>query len=100
MLRLWGLWFFSLFDPMGPASKTRSCSMTIPYLQLVVMGAFALFFFRAGQMERSWAVLWAVLSIAASLLALRFLNWGLGGVFLAQVVLFAGITFYRMWKSE
>ncbi len=74
--------------------------MTIPYLQLVVMGVFALVFFRAGQMERSWAVLWATLSLAASLLALRFLNWGLGGVFLSQVVLFVGITFYRMWKSE
>ena len=73
--------------------------MTIPYLQIVVIGVFAVVFFRAGTMERSWAVLWAVLSIAGSLLALRFLGWGLWGVFLAQVVLFVGITFYRMRKS-
>ncbi len=70
--------------------------MTIPYLLIVVIGVFAMVFFRAGQMERSWAVLWAVLSLAASLLALRFLSWGLGGVFLAQVALFVGITLYRM----
>jgi hypothetical protein len=50
-------------------------------------------------MERSPAVLWAALSIAASFLALRFLPWGLVGVFLAQVALFAGITLYRMWRQ-
>ncbi|MCX6944111.1 MAG: hypothetical protein NT173_05025 [Opitutales bacterium] len=71
----------------------------IPYLLIVVIGVFAMVFYRAGQMENSWALLWAVLSIAASLLALRFLSWGLGGVFLAQVVLFVGITFYRMRKG-
>ena len=73
--------------------------MAIPYLQIVVVGVCAVVFFRAGQMEKSWSVLWAVLSIAASLLALRFLSWGLWGVFLAQVVLFVGITFYRMRQS-
>ena len=73
--------------------------MTIPYLLLVVMGACALVFYRAGVMEKSWPVLWATLSIAASILALRFLSWGLGGVLLAQVVLFVGIAFYRMRQS-
>lgn len=74
--------------------------MTIPYLQIVVLGVCAGVFFRAGQLERSWGLLWAVLSIAGSLLALRFLNWGLGGVLLAQVVLFVGITFYRMRRPS
>jgi hypothetical protein len=73
--------------------------MTIPYLQIVVLGVFAVVFYQAGKIERSWAVLWATLSIAASILALRFLSWGLGGVILAQVVLFAGITFWRMRKD-
>ena len=73
--------------------------MTIPYLDIVVLGVFAVVFYRAGKLERSWAVLWAVLSVAASLLALRFLSWGLGGVFLAQGVLFVCITFFRMRKS-
>ena len=73
--------------------------MTIPYLQIVVLGVFAFVFYQAGKQERSWGLLWAVLSIAASILALRFLSWGLGGVCLAQVGLFVGITFYRMRKS-
>jgi hypothetical protein len=73
--------------------------MTIPYLHIVVLGVFAVVFYQAGKQERSWAMLWAVLSIAASLLALRFLSWGLGGVFLAQVVLFVGITLFRMRKD-
>ena len=73
--------------------------MTIPYLQIVVLVVCAVVFYRAGVQERSWGVLWATLSIAASLLALRFLSWGLGGVLLAQVVVFVGITFYRMRKS-
>lgn len=73
--------------------------MTIPYLHIVVFSVCALVFYRAGQMERSPAVLWAALSIAASFLALRFLPWGLVGVFLAQVALFAGITLYRMWRQ-
>jgi hypothetical protein len=74
--------------------------MTIPYLAIVVLGVCAVVFYRAGKLEKSWGWLWAALSIAASLLALRFLSWGLGGVFLAQVVLFVGITFYRMRRSE
>jgi len=73
--------------------------MTIPYLQIVVLGVFAVVFYQAGKMERSWGVLWATLSVAASLLALRFLSWGLGSVFLAQGVLFVSITFYRMRKD-
>ena len=74
--------------------------MTLPYLQIVVLGVFAFVFHGAGKQDRSWGVLWAVLSIAASLLALRFLNWGVWGIFLAQAVLFVGITYFRMWRSE
>ena len=71
----------------------------IPYLTIVVIGVFAFVFFGAGKQERSWPVLWTKISIAASILALRFLSWGLGGVFLAQVLLFVGITFYRMRQN-
>ena len=71
----------------------------IPYLTIVVIGVFAFVFFGAGKQERIWPVLWTTLSIDASILALRFLSWGLGGVFLAQVLLFVGITFYRMRQN-
>jgi hypothetical protein len=73
--------------------------MTLPYLQIVVVIVCACVFYRAGVQERSWGVLWGTLSIAASLLALRFLSWGVWGVFLAQGVLFVGITFWRMRKD-
>jgi len=74
--------------------------MRIPYLEIIVLSVCAITFYRAGRQERSWGVLWAALSIAASFLALKFLPWGLIGVFLAQVVLFVGITLYRISKSE
>jgi uncharacterized membrane protein len=72
--------------------------VNLPYLQLVVLSVCAIFFYRAGQHERSWGVLWALLSIAVSFLAMRFLDWGMIGVFVGQAVLFVGITLYRVWK--
>jgi hypothetical protein len=74
--------------------------MTIPYTAIVVLSVCAIFFYRAGRLEKSWGVLWAALSIVVSLVALRFLNWGLLGVFIAQALLFVGITAYRMWRDD
>ena len=73
--------------------------MQIPYLNIVVLSVFAVFFYRAGIHERSWGVLWALLSIVASIVALKFLTFGLVGVLIAQVALFACITAYRVWKK-
>lgn len=70
--------------------------MQINYLAIVVMGVCAITFYRAGQQEHSWGMLWAASSIAASFLALRFLPWGMFGVMLAQSVPFTLITLYRM----
>ena len=64
------------------------------------MAVFAIAFYRAGQMERSWGVLWAGLSIAISALALFVLGWGWPGFFGGQVALFIGITFYRMRQQS
>ncbi len=74
--------------------------MTIPYLALVVVSVCAVAFYRMGRFERSSASLWAMLSVAVSILALRFLGWGLGGVFLGQLLLFAGITLHRMRRTR
>lgn len=70
----------------------------MPYMSMVVLSVCALTFYRAGRLEKSWGLLWATLSVAASFLALKFLNWGLFGVLLSQAVLFAGITLYRVWR--
>ena len=68
----------------------------MPYLEIVVMSVCAITFYRAGCHEHSWGILWAALSIVAGLLALRFLGWGVLGVLLSQVLVFVGITLYRM----
>jgi hypothetical protein len=70
--------------------------MTLPYLSLVVLSASAIFFYRAGRLERSWGLFWAGLSIGISFVVLRFLAGGLLGVLAAQAALFVGITAYRM----
>jgi hypothetical protein len=70
--------------------------MHIDYLAIVVMSVCALTFYRAGKQERSWSILWAALSVIVSLLILRFLNWGVIGVFAGQAALFVGITIFRM----
>lgn len=70
--------------------------MHIDYLAIVVLSVCALTFYRAGKQERSWGILWAALLVIISLLTLRFLSWGIIGVFAGQAVLFVGITFFRM----
>jgi hypothetical protein len=71
----------------------------IPYLTIVVLSVFAVLFYRVGSQERSWGILWAALSIIASIVALEFLTFGFVGVFLAQVALFVFITVYRVLKK-
>lgn len=74
--------------------------MQIDYLQIVVLSVCAITFYRAGKLERSWGVLWAALSIAVSLLSLRYMRLNLIGVFLSQGCLFVAITIYRICKKE
>lgn len=66
------------------------------YLPLVAMVVFAIAFYRAEKMERSWSLLWATLSAAISILTLVALRWGWLGFFGGQIALFMGITFWRM----
>ena len=72
----------------------------MPYVEIVVLSVCAIVFYRAGKAEGSWGLLWAGLSIAGSFGALWYLNWGLLGVFGAQVALFVGITLYRVVKGD
>ena len=70
------------------------------YTLAIVICVCAITFYRAGQMERSWAVLWAFLSVAASFATLFILNLGLIAVFGSQVILFLAITAFRVWKKD
>ncbi len=68
-------------------------------LEAVVISVFAIVFYRAGQMERSWSLLWCALSVAASMLAIFVLPWGVLGAFATNALLFLGITLYRTVRA-
>jgi hypothetical protein len=72
--------------------------MTIPYLRIVVVGVFAIVFYRAGRYERSSGLVWAAASAGASLAVLVWLRGGLWGVVIAQALVFVVITLYRMGR--
>lgn len=63
---------------------------------LIVIVAFAVFFYRAAKVDRASPVIWASLSIAVSLAAMFWLHWSLLGIILAQGLLFLGIALCRV----
>jgi hypothetical protein len=65
----------------------------------VLLLACAVFFYRAGEFERTSGLLWAGLSILVSLGIWFLLHGGFFSVLLGQVGLFVGITLYRYWKN-
>lgn len=74
--------------------------MQLPYLPLIVLCVCAITFYRAGVHEHSWGLLWAALSLAISLVVLFVLHLGLLAVFGGQLLLFLGITAYRVWQKK
>jgi hypothetical protein len=69
-------------------------------IEILVTCVFAIVFFRAGQIERSWSLLWCALSVTASLLAFSVLHWGALGAFATNALLFVGITAYRVVRAS
>ena len=74
--------------------------MPIDYTSIVVLSVCAITFYRMGQLERSWAPLWAALSVGASVVTLFVFHFGLIAVFVAQALLFGCITAYRVLRKE
>jgi len=74
--------------------------MTIPYLQILVMLAFAIFFYRAADSEGESTWVWCCLSLLISALTLFWLHWGWLGIFSGQLALFVGVTFFRMRRKK
>ena len=64
----------------------------------IVICVLAIVFYRAGQLERAPGLLWAALSTLCSLAALYF-GWGLLGIFGLNVLLFVGITLFRVLRT-
>jgi hypothetical protein len=73
---------------------------------LLAMVVFAIFFFRAGYLEKrrgfenSTGLFWAALSLVISLLMLQWLKWGLLAMILGQIGLFIGITVFRYTRKS
>jgi hypothetical protein len=61
---------------------------------------FAIFFYRAGEFDGGPGLLWAVLSIAISLLIWQWLRWGLLAMVLGQILLFVGIGVVRVIRKS
>ena len=51
------------------------------------------------QRENAPAFLWGGLSVLASALAILFTPWRVWGVVGTQVILFVGITLFRLWRE-
>jgi hypothetical protein len=71
----------------------------MPYLSIVIILAFAIFFFRAAEFEDESGFLWSALSVLVSAVTWFFFHWGWLGAVLGQTGLFAGITIFRMLRK-
>jgi len=71
----------------------------MPYLSILIVGAFAAFFYRAAEFENESPLLWSGLSLMISLAAMFFVHWGWWGVVLGQLALFVGITLFRIARK-
>lgn len=71
----------------------------MPYLFIIIILAFAIFFLRAAEFEDASGFLWAGLSLLVSALTWFVFHWGWLGAVLGQAGLFAGITIFRMLRK-
>jgi hypothetical protein len=72
----------------------------MPYLPLIVCLAFAVFFYRAAEVEDESTWIWCGLSILISALTLFWLHWGWLGIILGQFGILAGIVCLRIWRDR
>ena len=70
------------------------------YGPIIAAVVCALFFYRVGQQEKAPPAVWTVLSVIISFLSMRFTAWGVWGVLGGQLLLFAGITLFRLWRGD
>ncbi len=66
-----------------------------PGIELIMMVACAVFYYRAAEMEHASGLLWAGSSVGLWLGAAYVLHWGLLGCLATQVALFVGMTMRR-----
>lgn len=69
-------------------------------MYLVLVLAFAAFFYRGMEQESGTGFLWGGLSILVSILVLWKLGWGLIGLLLGQIGLFLCGTIFRVIRDR
>ena len=72
----------------------------MPYLPILIIIAFAIFYHRAAEYENESTVLWTGLSVLISATTFFYFRWGFLGTLLGQTGLFAGITLLRLWRNR
>jgi hypothetical protein len=72
----------------------------MPYLLILIIAAFVVFFCRAAESEDESPLIWGGLSAAISALLFFWLGCGWPGISLGQIGLFVGITIFRMLRKE
>lgn len=65
----------------------------------IMLIAFAIFYYRAGEFEGSSGFVWCAASVAISVVIWRVFGWGWFGILIGQIGLFVGITFFRMMRK-
>ncbi len=71
----------------------------MPYLPIVIILAFVIFFCRAAESEDESAWVWGGLSVGVSAVTFFWLGCGLLGITLCQIGLFVGLTIHRMLRK-
>jgi hypothetical protein len=71
----------------------------LDYTTAIVVIVSAIFYYRAGVYEKSWAWLWTALSVAVSVGVMIGLRGGALAILGGQLALFIGITVFRVWRA-
>ena len=71
----------------------------MPYLPILIIIAYAVFFCRAAEFEDESTLIWGGLSVTISLLAFFLLGCGWLGISIGQIGLFVGITIVRILRK-
>jgi hypothetical protein len=72
----------------------------MPYLTILLIAAFGAFYYRAAEFENESTFIWCGLSVLISVLTIFWLHWGLLAMIFCQILLFAGITIFRVLRKS
>ena len=73
--------------------------MAMPYLPILIIICFAIFYHRAAEFENESTLIWSGLSVLISVLTIFWLHWGWLGIFFGKAGLFVGITIVRILRK-